>query len=156
MDGHGGIFIVEFNSRLHSIRWAGGSVWWLASSTYGIDCCLAILGRRFAAALLPRLFGKNPRSHHKGATGRVRIIVFICRERVWKRHPMLLGLEGPSREPDQLRCEKFEANKCTQRIRNKMEYAVLGVFNILQCKAIFMSSTTSQQQVSKSHGRGFK
>ena len=31
-----------------------------------------MLGRRFAAALLPRLFGKNPRSHHKGATGRVR------------------------------------------------------------------------------------
>ena len=30
------------------------------------------LGRRFAAALLPRLFGTNPRSHHKGATGRVR------------------------------------------------------------------------------------
>ena len=29
------------------------------------------LGRRFAAALLPRLFGKNPRSHHKGATSRV-------------------------------------------------------------------------------------
>ena len=29
-------------------------------------------GRRFAAALLPRLFGTNPRSHHKGATGRVR------------------------------------------------------------------------------------
>ena len=27
-----------------------------------------ILGRRFAAALLPRLFGKNPRSHHKGVT----------------------------------------------------------------------------------------
>ena len=27
---------------------------------------------RFAAALLPRLFGTNPRSHHKGATGRVR------------------------------------------------------------------------------------
>ena len=25
------------------------------------------LGRRFAAALLPRLFGTNPRSHHKGA-----------------------------------------------------------------------------------------
>ena len=24
------------------------------------------IGRRFAAALLPRLFGKNPRSHHKG------------------------------------------------------------------------------------------
>ena len=31
-----------------------------------------ILGRRFAAALLPRLFWKNPRSHHKGATSRVR------------------------------------------------------------------------------------
>ena len=30
------------------------------------------LGRRFAAALLPRLFGKNRRSHHKGATDRVR------------------------------------------------------------------------------------
>ena len=31
------------------------------------------VGRRFAAALLPRLFGTNPRSlaHHKGATGRV-------------------------------------------------------------------------------------
>ena len=29
-------------------------------------------GRRFAAALIPRLFGTNPRSHHKGATGRVR------------------------------------------------------------------------------------
>ena len=28
------------------------------------------IGRRFAAALLPRLFGTNPRSHHKGATGR--------------------------------------------------------------------------------------
>ena len=31
------------------------------------------IGRRFAAALLvPRLFGTNPRSHQKGATGRVR------------------------------------------------------------------------------------
>ena len=30
----------------------------------------AIIGRRFAAA--ERLFGKNSRSHHKGATGRVR------------------------------------------------------------------------------------
>ena len=29
------------------------------------------IGRRFAAALLPRLFGTNPWSHHKGATGRV-------------------------------------------------------------------------------------
>ena len=34
--------------------------------------CEAYVGRRFAAALLPRLFGKNPRSHHKCATGRVR------------------------------------------------------------------------------------
>ena len=25
-------------------------------------------GRKFAAASLPRLFGTNPRSHHKGAT----------------------------------------------------------------------------------------
>ena len=30
------------------------------------------IGWRFAAALLPRLFGTNPRSHHKGTTGRVR------------------------------------------------------------------------------------
>ena len=30
------------------------------------------VGRRLAAALLPRLFWKNPRSYHKGATGRVR------------------------------------------------------------------------------------
>ena len=30
------------------------------------------VGWRFAAALLPRLFRKNPRSHHKGATCRVR------------------------------------------------------------------------------------
>ena len=34
----------------------------------------ALVGRRFAATLLPRLFGtrKNPRSHHTVATGRVR------------------------------------------------------------------------------------
>ena len=31
-----------------------------------------VLARRFAAALLPRLFGTNRRPHHKGATGRVR------------------------------------------------------------------------------------
>ena len=30
------------------------------------------IGRMFAAALLPRLFWTKPRSHHKGATGRVR------------------------------------------------------------------------------------
>ena len=29
------------------------------------------LGRSFAAAILPQLFGTNPRSHHKGATSRV-------------------------------------------------------------------------------------
>ena len=33
---------------------------------------IVTVGRSFAAALLPRLFGTNPRSHHKGATGRVR------------------------------------------------------------------------------------
>ena len=32
----------------------------------------ADIGRRFAAALSTRLFWKNPRSHHKGAAGRVR------------------------------------------------------------------------------------
>ena len=31
-----------------------------------------LLGRSFATALLPRLFETNPRSHHKGATDRVR------------------------------------------------------------------------------------
>ena len=34
---------------------------------------LSAIGQRFATALLPRLFGKTPMSHHKGATGRVRI-----------------------------------------------------------------------------------
>ena len=29
----------------------------------------SFIGQRFAAALLPRLFEKNPRSHHQGATG---------------------------------------------------------------------------------------
>ena len=44
--------------------------WWMAYvSNLSFD---VELGRRFAAALLPRLFGTNPRSHHKGATGRVR------------------------------------------------------------------------------------
>ena len=36
-------------------------------SAYDFTC----EGRRFAAALLPRLFGTNPRSHYKGTTGRV-------------------------------------------------------------------------------------
>ena len=36
--------------------------------------CAAVqcAGQRLAAALLPRLLGKNARSHHKGTTGRVR------------------------------------------------------------------------------------
>ena len=38
---------------------------------YYITYLYIVSGRRFAAALLPRLFGTNPRSHHKGATGRV-------------------------------------------------------------------------------------
>ena len=48
----------------------------MKSKTTDRKCNIVILsfliGRRFAAALLPRLFGTNPRSHHKGATGRVR------------------------------------------------------------------------------------
>ena len=36
------------------------------------ESCYTFVGRRFVAALLPRLFGTNPRSHHKGATGRFR------------------------------------------------------------------------------------
>ena len=36
------------------------------------QCWCQTVGQRFAAALwLPRLFGTYPRSHHKGATGRV-------------------------------------------------------------------------------------
>ena len=39
----------------------------------GLYCYALVymLGQRFSAALLPQLFGTNPRSHHKGATGRV-------------------------------------------------------------------------------------
>ena len=40
------------------------------------------VGWRFATALLPRLFGKNPWSHHKGATGRVQsgvqLLLVLC------------------------------------------------------------------------------
>ena len=35
------------------------------------DKVYTCLGQRFAAALIPRLFGKNPRSHHNGITGKV-------------------------------------------------------------------------------------
>ena len=33
--------------------------------------CVLQEGQRFSAAVLPQLSGKNPRSHHKGVTGRV-------------------------------------------------------------------------------------
>ena len=50
------------------------------------------IGRRFAAALLPRLFGKNPRSHHKGATGRVRpgdqLLPVLCHCQLGQGIPM--------------------------------------------------------------------
>ena len=57
--------------------WVTGIRSWelLRSESASADCCWGeFLGQRFAAALLPRLLGKNPRaeSHHKGATGRVR------------------------------------------------------------------------------------
>ena len=42
---------------------------------FALQCAIPSIhsiGRRVAAALLPRLFRTNPRSHHKGATGRVR------------------------------------------------------------------------------------
>ena len=48
------------------------SFWELQSTLRATEHKDFSLGRRFAAALLPRLFGTNPRSHHKGATGRVR------------------------------------------------------------------------------------
>ena len=49
------------------------------------------LGLRFAAALLPRLVGTNPRSHHKGATGRVRtgdqLLPILCHCQLGKDIP---------------------------------------------------------------------
>ena len=44
----------------------------LTAMLLGYICCYHLLCSLFAAALLPRLFGTNPRSHQKGATGRVR------------------------------------------------------------------------------------
>ena len=49
----------------------------LATTVAAAASCISNLGTqnsgwRFSAALLPRLFWTNPRSHHKGATGRVR------------------------------------------------------------------------------------
>ena len=35
---------------------------------YNCVTVLSFIGRGFAAALLPRLYGTNPRSHHKGAS----------------------------------------------------------------------------------------
>ena len=56
----------------------------------------ANVGRRFAAALLPRLFGKNPRSHHKGATGRVRTgnqrLLVLCHCQLGQDIPVILTL----------------------------------------------------------------
>ena len=43
-----------------------------SSCILGAEMLRICVGRRFATALLPRQFGKNPRSHHKGATSRVR------------------------------------------------------------------------------------
>ena len=53
-----------------------------------------LLGQKFAAALLPRLFGTNPRSHHKGATGRVRtgdqLLPVLCNCQLGQDIPFLL------------------------------------------------------------------
>ena len=61
-------------------------------STAADSPCI-ISGRRFAAALLPRLFGINPRSHHKGATGRVRIgnqrLPVLCHGQLGQDIPIL-------------------------------------------------------------------
>ena len=50
---------------------------------------------RFAAALMPRLFGKNPRSHHKGATGRVRTgdqrLPILCHCQLGQDIPLSFG-----------------------------------------------------------------
>ena len=43
-----------------------------AHSVFRMPSSFITIGWRVAAALLPWLFGKDPRSHHKGATGRVR------------------------------------------------------------------------------------
>ena len=59
----------------------------------------ALIGRRFAAALLPQLFGTNPRSHHKGATSRVLsgfqlyAIANLITTPVWKQ-PFQATLQG--------------------------------------------------------------
>ena len=54
--------MILFNSGLQSGASARVSLW---------DDFILFVGWRFAAALLPQLFGKNPRSQHEGATGRV-------------------------------------------------------------------------------------
>ena len=50
--------MVEFRTDAEEVR-----------ETFLLTAMLTAMGtgRRFAAALLPRLFRKNPRSHHKGA-----------------------------------------------------------------------------------------
>ena len=68
-------------------------------------CRFKPIGRRFAAALLPRLFRKNPRSHHKGATGRVQtgdqLLPFLC--------PCQLGQDIPTKVQVQSRGQLHEA-----------------------------------------------
>ena len=66
----------------------------------------AFEGRRFAAALLPRLFGTNPRSHHKGATGRVRTgdqrLPVLCRCQLGQDIPLYwlsFQVESSTRAP---------------------------------------------------------
>ena len=72
------------------------------------------LGRRFAAALLPRLFGTNPRSHHKGATGRVRTgdqrlprfnhllqVLYTCRTVTRSPHQALPAVAHANNPPTQ-------------------------------------------------------
>ena len=62
------IFISHMNSHVYEfIYWLYGFIYMNSHNDY-MD---SYVGWRFSAALLPRLFWKNPRSHHKGATCRV-------------------------------------------------------------------------------------
>ena len=49
------------------------------------------VGRRYAAALLPRLFGKNPRSHHKD-TGALVVLPGILPEQYRVRCALLCSV----------------------------------------------------------------
>ena len=69
------------NSFMSEQRTQAGEIYWvqpISTTTLYLEhwkCFLqdprVSVGWRFATALLPRLLGKNPRSHHKGANGRV-------------------------------------------------------------------------------------